>query len=185
MLIVLTGPASSGKDTVILKLLERFPNLKRIVTTTSRPQRAGEVDGKDYHFVPREKFEQMIKDGKFLEYVDFFGNSYGTEKEALNPLFEGQDLIWRVETSRAANVKEVLPHKFWDKTIVIYIDVPDWRVLKERMRKRDVSEEQIQQRLKKDKKDFQKYGSGFENIIYNEEGKLEETMNQIITLIKL
>lgn len=174
MLIILTGPASSGKDTIMQALLQRNPSLKRVISTTTREKRPREIEGKDYYFVSRELFEQMIKSGKFLEYVDFFGNFYGTTKDELAPLSAGQNLIWRVEMSRASKVRDGL---------VLYIDVPDWQILRDRMKKRGMSEEQISQRLTQDKSDFAKYGANFKHIIYNEEGRLDETMQQIDTLI--
>lgn len=183
MLIVLTGPASAGKDTILFKLLETYPNLKRVITATTRPKRPGETEGKDYHFVTKETFEEMIKNGEFLEFVDFSGHFYGTTKKELAPLLKGENLIWRVETSRAAKVNEVLPPDLQKKTVVIYIDVPDWEILKRRMEKRGMSEEEIANRLREDAADFRKYKSSFNHIIYNQEGKLEETLDQVKKLV--
>ncbi len=178
MLLVITGPASSGKDTIMRALVKKYPGMKRVISTTTRQKRLGEEEGKDYHFVTREAFQKMIDDGQFLEYVDFFGNLYGTTKDELNPLYGGEDLIWRVETSRAAAVDEVLPKDLQRRALVLYIDVPDWNVLRQRMRQRGMPDEKIEERLAKDKADFAKYGSSFKNIIYNEEGKLEQTMKK-------
>lgn len=174
MLIILTGPASSGKDTIMHRLLRKFPKMKRVISTTTRERRPGEVEGKDYHFVSRERFEQMVKGGKFLEYVEFDGNFYGTAKDELAPLSQSQALLWRVEMSRAAKVKDAL---------VLYIDVPDWNVLRKRMKQRGMSNADIETRLTQDKADFEKFGARFKNIIYNEEGKLPQTMEKIYQLI--
>lgn len=176
MLIILTGPASSGKDTIMKALLQKYPDMSRVISTTTRPKRRGEIEGKDYYFVSRESFNQMIKEDKFFEYVEFHGNFYGTTKDELAPLSEGQKLIWRVEMSRASKVKDVL---------VLYIDVPDWIILRQRMRKRGMTDEEIEQRLAQDKADFERYGANFKHIIYNEEGKLEQTMAKIFHLISL
>lgn len=175
MLIILTGPASSGKDTIMRALLQKYPDMRRVISTTTRPKRQGEIEAKDYYFVSREQFEQMIKEGKFHEYVEFHGNLYGTTRDELEPLSRGQNLIWRVEMSRASKVKDGL---------VLYIDVPDWQILRDRMRKRGMSDEEIKDRLTQDKADFAKYGSSFQNIVYNEEGKLEETLQKIFILIE-
>ena len=175
MLIVLTGPASSGKDTIMQALLQRYPDMKRVISTTTREKRPGEVEGKDYYFVNKEQFEQMIRDNKFFEYVEFHGNLYGTAKDELEPFTQSQDLIWRVEMSRASKVKNGL---------VLYIDVLDWQILRDRMRKRGMSDEEIKERLNRDKADFAKFGANFKHIIYNEEGKLNETIGQIAGIIK-
>lgn len=178
MLIVLTGPASSGKDTILLKLLEKHPNFKRVVTTTTRPPRSGEVNGVDYNFASRARFEEMIKNNEMLEYVDFSGDFYGTTKDAIG----SGDLIWRVETSRAAKAEEVLPENV--QALVIYIDSPDWKILENRMKVRGMTEDQIRLRLTKDKEDFEKYGSAFKHIVMNEEGKLASTIDKIEQIIE-
>src|SRR5437763_177518 len=81
VLLVLTGPSGSGKDTVIADLLKHDPRIKRVITTTSRQMRAQEKEGEPYHFVVREKFEQMIAEEAFLEWVEFRGELYGTQKK--------------------------------------------------------------------------------------------------------
>lgn len=183
MLIVVSGPAASGKDTIVQKLLQKYQNFNRVITTTTRPKRFNEINNRDYFFVNKEAFEQMTKEGKFIEWVDFSGNFYGTTKEAINPAFKGENLIWRVETSRAAKISEILPPDFQNQTLVIYIDVPDWKMLESRMRRRGIGGEEITRRLQKDKEDFQKYGSNFQHIVYNKEGELENTINEISKLI--
>lgn len=184
MLIVITGPASSGKDTVMQNLLLKFPQMKRVISTTTRERRHGEVDGKDYHFISRSQFESLIKEGKFLEFVELSGHLYGTTRDELDPLQAGADLIWRIDTTRAAQIKE-LSQDLWKKTLVLYIDAPDWKILEARMKKRGMKEDKIKERLKTDRADFKKFKSRFENIIYNEDGKLDQTMERILELIKL
>ena len=191
MLIVLTGPASSGKDTILLKLLEDFPNLNRIITTTTRTPRQGEINGKDYNFVSRPSFEQMIKNGDFLEYVEFSGDFYGTTKDAFKAVLEGKDAIWRIKMSRAGRIYEFFTSSFSQEdaeklikeTKVIYIDVPNWDILRERLKERGDSDEQIERRLTQDKSDFETYGGSFKNIVMNEEGKLDETLDKIRQII--
>lgn len=181
MLLVITGPAGSGKDTVQQRLLQHYPNLNRVLTTTTRSPRRGEHNGDDYNFISREEFEQNTKNGEFLEYVDFSGNLYGTKKnDLLIPLKEGEDLVWRIETSRAAN----LPQDLLDKAIVIYLNAHNWDVLSDRMRARGTPEDKIKERLQKDREDWEKYRDKFDNVVYNEEGKIDKTMAQIINLIE-
>jgi guanylate kinase len=87
-LIVISGPSGVGKDTVIKRLLELDHNLRYSVSCTTRPPRPGEVDGVDYAFVSRERFQHLIDEGVFLEYATYTGNLYGT-------------LVERVEKARA------------------------------------------------------------------------------------
>ncbi|MDP3758519.1 MAG: guanylate kinase, partial [Candidatus Daviesbacteria bacterium] len=92
LLIILTGKTASGKDTVISRLLSRLPDFKKVVTVTSRAPRVGEKDGMDYFFLSREDFKQKIEKGDFIEYVEYGGNFYGTEKTQLADTTQG--LIW-------------------------------------------------------------------------------------------
>src|SRR2546430_5287389 len=75
---VVTGPSGAGKGTLIERVLPRFPDLALAVSATTRPQRPGETDGVQYHFITGAEFERRIEAGEFLEWVDYVGNHYGT-----------------------------------------------------------------------------------------------------------
>lgn len=77
-LIVLTGPSGVGKGTLMQALLKRHPELYYSVSVTTRSPRPGEIDGKNYYFISRSKFEQLVAQGEFLEWAEFAGNYYGT-----------------------------------------------------------------------------------------------------------
>ena len=83
LLIVLSGPSGSGKNTVCDMAKEVMPNIWESVSMTSRKPRKGEVDGKDYYFVSEEEFEKNIEEGKMLEHAKFAGNYYGTPRESV------------------------------------------------------------------------------------------------------
>lgn len=191
MLIVLTGPGSSGKDTIQSKILQKYPNMQRLVTTTSRDKRATEVDSKDYNFISRDEFLNRIKNGDFLEYVEFGGNFYGTTKDAFRPVLEGKDVVWRIEMSRAGRISEFFTgsfnpdtaEKLLKNTLIIYINVPDWNILKERMRTRGDSNEEIERRLTQDKSDFETYRGSFKHVVMNHPDKLDETTERVANLI--
>lgn len=174
MLIVLTGPGSVGKDAIVSELLKKNSDLKKVITTTSRKPRQWEAEGKDYHFVSPAEFEDLISKNSLLENVKFAGNYYGTQKEALNPYKNGADMIWKVEITMGAKVKDIFPD-----AKVFYIDVPDWNILKERLAKRGASEEVVNRRLAADKKDWETFKDKFENIIINYPGKLEQAVEEI------
>lgn len=192
MLIVLTGPGSSGKDTIQSKLLGRYPRVQRLVTTTSRPKRESETDGKDYNFIGRDEFLKRIQEGDFLEYVEFGGNFYGTTKDAFKPVLEGYDVVWRIEMSRAGGLKEFFTESFTPdtaekllkNTLIIYIDVPNWNILKERMKARGDSNEEIEKRIAQDKSDFETYGGSFKHIVMNHPEKLDETIDKIDAILE-
>lgn len=179
-LIVLTGKTASGKDTVMAKILRELPDLKRIVTTTSRPPRNGEKSGVDYNFISKEEFGRKIENGDFIEYVEYGGNLYGTEKvQILNSL--DSNLIWRIDPSRAGKVRELVKD-FTTNVTVVYLTTDDKTIL-QRLKARNLKEEEIVKRMQDDEKLWDEHKDNYDFIIENTPGKLQETVDQIIEII--
>lgn len=174
--IILTGKTASGKDTVMARLLDRFPGLKRVVTTTSRKIRNGEQNNVDYNFISEADFKQKIKDDDFIEYVEYGGHLYGTEKSQLY----GENLIWRIDPSRAGQIKDLIKDK---KLLVIYLTVSDEVVL-ERLQRRGLEQEEINRRMEEDRKFWQEYKNNYDFVVENVPGKLDETLDRIMQIIK-
>lgn len=106
VLLVITGPSGSGKDTLISLLKKKHPQIEWIISTTSRSMREGESQGNPYHFVTREEFERLIADGEFFEWVEFRGELYGTQKKSLmDAINSGKDVVWKIETKGVKNIK--------------------------------------------------------------------------------
>lgn len=175
-LIVLTGKTASGKDTVMNKVLSRFPDLKRVVSSTSRKQRNGEKDGKDYFFLNKEEFKRKIENDDFIEYVEYAGNLYGTEK---NQLIPESNLIWRIDPSRAGKIRDLIKDK---NILVVYLTVDNATVL-ERLVKRGFPQEEINRRMQEDQTFWDKYQDNYDFVVENVPGKLGETVNQVCNLI--
>lgn len=98
LMFILSSPSGAGKTTISRMLLERDAEIKLSVSTTTRPMREGEVDGKDYHFVSQAEFDRMVEDSEFLEWATVFGNSYGTPKAQVKAgLREGQDYLFDID----------------------------------------------------------------------------------------
>lgn len=107
MAFVITGPSGSGKGTILREVLKAERDLKVCVSHTTRTPRAGEVDGREYHFVSRDQFISMIGDGAFLEYATYGGNFYGTSYEAFRTaLNEGGKVILEIECEGAQQVRK-------------------------------------------------------------------------------
>lgn len=174
MLIVLTGKTASGKDTVIAAILKRYPNFRKILTTTSRAPRDKEKNGVDYNFISGGKFKQKITRGEFLEYVQYGGNFYGTEKSQIK---RADDLIWKIDPSMAGKAKSL-----FENSIVIYINC-DGEVVLKRLQNRGLSEEEIQKRIQDDQKFWQQYGQNYDYVVENTPGKLTETVDKINKII--
>lgn len=179
LLLVLTGKTASGKDTVMGKILARFPDFKKVTTTTSRTPRDEEINGIDYNFISKEEFEQKIKNGDFIEYVNYGGNLYGTEKtQILDNL--NSNLIWRIDPSMAGKIREFTKDF---KTLVIYLTVDDEVVL-QRLKQRNLSPQEIERRMQEDKTFWQQYKDNYDFVVENIPGQLDQTVDKIINIVQ-
>lgn len=191
MLIVLTGKTASGKDTLKDILLSKYPNLKKVITTTSRAPRTNEKDDIQYHFLlSRKEFQKGAENGDFIEYVEYGGNFYGTQKKDIQQ-YLNQDLLWRIDPSRAGEIRDFLKRAFPNEIstkliknlIVIYITTSDEVVL-ERLKKRGLSDEEIQKRMVDDKKIWEQNNQNYDYVIENTPGKLNETVDKILKILE-
>jgi guanylate kinase len=142
---VITGPSGVGKGTLIKQLLERMPGLELSVSATTREPRAGEEDGRDYHFLTEEQFQDRVAAKDFLEFATYSGNHYGTLNSELERcLAAGRSVVLEIEVQGATQVRAARPD-----SVQIFIAPPDESVLRERLRGRGTdSPEAIDRRLK-------------------------------------
>ncbi|MBE9004958.1 guanylate kinase [Fortiea sp. LEGE XX443] len=143
-LIVLTGPSGVGKGTLMRSLLQRHPQLYYSVSVTTRSPRPGEINGKNYYFINRSKFEQLVAQGEFLEWAEFAGNYYGTPREAvLNQIQSGKLVVLEIELEGARQIRASFPN-----ALSIFILPPSFDELEKRIRGRGQdAEEAIARRL--------------------------------------
>ena len=142
LLLVISGPAGSGKGTVIKYLMEKERDIAYSVSATTRSPRPGEVDGESYYFVSRETFLDMINQQAFLEYDAHMDNYYGTPKAQLEEKLLIGNVILDIEPNGAFNVRRERPD-----AVLIFIAPPSLEELESRLRGRgDTSEEQIRVR---------------------------------------
>ena len=143
-LYVIAAPSGAGKTSLLHAVMARRPGLSFSVSCTTRKPRAGEVDGKDYHFVDRAEFERLVAAGEFVEHANVFGNLYGTRLSVVDAaLAEGRDLILEIDWQGAQQFRERLP-----EAVQIFILPPSRADLEKRLRGRGSdSEEAIARRL--------------------------------------
>ncbi len=133
LLVVLSGPSGSGKDTVIKILRSKHAKLHYTVTTTTRAPRNGEVDWENYHFVTREEFAESIAQNAFIEWVEYNGNLYGTPRDqVIKALEEGKIVILKIEVRGAIAIKKTIPH-----AVYVFITTPTEEELIERLKGRE------------------------------------------------
>ena len=145
-LFVLSGPSGVGKDSVLTAMFEKLSGVVRSISATTRPPRTGEIDGVDYHFLARERFEAGIEGKIFLEFAEYAGNLYGTPLAGVNIQRQaGKDVILKIEVQGAHRIREVAP-----EAILIFIAPPSLSVLESRLRLRATDDEtRISARLKR------------------------------------
>ncbi|MDD4625092.1 MAG: hypothetical protein WCX23_03320 [Candidatus Paceibacterota bacterium] len=193
ILLIITGPSGVGKDTVISEFLKRNHGFKKLVTDTSRLPRAGETQGKDYNFFTREKFLQRVKQKLYLEHVEVRPNEYkGTSKEAIQGIFLGKNIIWKIDEYSGAHTKEIfkkaMPEKVKEinaKTLTIYIAPEEWSQLREQYfaRESEANQEWFLIKLKRDKKMWGLYRKKFDRIIVNRRNRIKETVREMERII--
>ena len=177
--IVLSSPSGAGKTTITKKLSQKYPNIKISISHTTRKPRPNEIDGVDYHFVNKDKFEKLIKDNNFYEHAKIFDNYYGTSKESVNKLHkENYDVVFDIDwqgTKKLSEYKEL-------NLIRIFILPPDKSELKKRLINRNQDNEEIvKKRLKQYENDVQHWFD-YDYVVINND--LESCFGQIEKIIK-
>jgi len=142
---VITGPSGVGKGTLIKELLKRVPDLELSVSATTRAPREGEIDGRDYHFLTPDQFEQRKEENDFLEFATYSGNRYGTLRSEVERCLEhGKSVVLEIEVQGAQQVRAAEL-----ESVQIFIAPPNPAVLRERLLGRGTdSTEAIDDRLK-------------------------------------
>ena len=179
LLVVVSGPAGSGKGTVNAHLINSGDFVYSVSATTRAP-RPGECDGVNYYFISRESFEKRIADGEMLEYTEYCGNYYGTpKKEALDVLEAGKNLILEIEVEGAMNVKREFPD-----AILIMLLPPSYAVQESRLRGRGTeTEEKICARLERAREEV-KLLPHYDYVVYNEDGRDRDAAAMIAGIVE-
>lgn len=178
VLVVISGPAGSGKGTVISHIMKTGEDYAYSVSATTRQPRPGEIDGKSYYFISREDFEKRLADDMMLEHTEYCGNYYGTPCDKVLEQLKTKNVILEIEVEGAMQVKD----KFPEATLILLLP-PDFKTLEARLRGRHTeTEEVVLKRLEKAKNEvsfFDKY----DYIVINNDGGAELAARQIINII--
>ena len=179
LLIVISGPAGSGKGTVNAKLLQSDEYAYSVSATTRAP-RVGEVDGVNYHFITRSEFERRIAHREMLEYTEYCGNFYGTPlKEAVEALESGKNLILEIEVEGALNVKRLYP-----EAVLIMLLPPSFAIQEARLRGRgSETEDKILERLARTREELPEIYH-YDYVVYNEDGGVDACADDIRSIVR-
>jgi guanylate kinase len=174
---IISAPSGSGKSTLVDRVRLIVPGLKFSISYTTRAARGDEQNGREYYFVPRNEFEEMIRKDEFLEYANVFGNYYGTARRFLREANEeGKDLLLDIDVQGAAQIKAKIP-----QAASIFILPPNRQELEKRLRTRSLdAEDVIQRRLVTASREIENYDK-YDYILVND--RLEESIDALKSIL--
>lgn len=178
-LMVFSGPAGTGKDTVLeCFAAKKMKGVWKSVSYTTRQPRENEKDGVDYHFITREEFERLIKDGAMLEYAKYGLNYYGTPKAPVDEhLKNGDTVILKIEVQGARQIKALYPD-----AVGVFVLPPSLEVLEKRLRGRgSETDDDVIRRLSIAKKELE-YSVNYEYRIVNDD--LDDAVNDLYSIVR-
>ena len=177
LLIVYAGASGVGKGTIMKKLLAARPEFRLSVSATTRAPREGEVDGREYYFVTRERFDELIAEDGFLEYAEYVGNKYGTPKAPVfKMLDEGLDVFLEIELKGFLQVKKEYP-----ECVSIFVIPPSFEELKARLEGRGTEDaEVIAERLRTAEEELSNRGL-FDYIVVNDD--IDRAAKEVLSII--
>jgi len=176
MLFIISGPSGCGKSTLVKRVLREMENVDFSVSFTTRSKRDNEINGKDYFFIDRDEFEDMIEKDKFLEYAVVHKEYYGSAKKEVEKKSARKDLLLDIDVQGARQIREKMK-----KAVFIFILPPVFAELKRRLEKRgQENPESIKKRLEEAKKEIRHYPD-FDYVIVNDD--LEKALLKLKSII--
>lgn len=178
--LIFTAPSGSGKTTVVRHLLNKFGFLGFSVSATTRKKRPHETEGKDYYFISLEKFRNKISEKAFLEWEEVYTEQYyGTLKSEVDRVWaEGKHIVFDIEVNGATNLK----NHYGDDALAVFIKVPTFKQLVNRLKARKTeSEASLKKRIKRIKKELT-YEKSFDMVLINDE--LDKTLEEAEQIVK-
>jgi guanylate kinase len=166
MLLVLSSPSGAGKTTITRAVLDREPGLEFSISVTTRRPRAGEVNGRHYHFIDRTRFDAMVRDDALLEHASVFSNFYGTPRAPIEAaLAEGRDVILDLDWQGAQQLRRALPAD----VVSVFVLPPDHQTLEKRLRSRAQDSEEVVNARMIESAEETSHWSEYDYVIINDE----------------
>ena len=178
LLVVISAPSGGGKGTILKELFAKDDNLVLSVSATTRSPRPGEEHGKQYYFLQKEEFEELISQGKMLEYAQYVGNYYGTPREPVEQwMAQGKDVVLEIEVQGGAQIKKLMPG-----CVSIVILPPSMEVLEKRLRDRGTEEDAtVRKRLEKAREEIP-HAKDYDYVVFND--RLEDAVEDLRAILR-
>ncbi len=178
-LVVISAPSGGGKTTLCRMLLEKFPNIVRSVSTTTRPRRPNEIDGVHYHFVTKARFQSKIDSGDFAEWAEVHGNRYGISRKTIDDaLARGNHVLFDIDYQGALTLRKA----YGARTLLVFILPPNMETLEKRLRERASDPtHSIETRLQNAHHELG-WSDKFDHQLINDD--LDQTFQELSRLIK-
>ena len=178
LMMVLSSPSGAGKTTITRRILGRDPQVRLSISVTTRPRRASETDGVDYHFISKAKFDRMAADGALLEHAQVFGNRYGTPKAPVEEMLkQGQDVLFDIDWQGTQQLAE----KVRQDLVSVFVLPPSTAELERRLRTRaQDSEDEVRRRMAK-ATDEMSHWAEYDYVVVNYQ--LDQTVARVESIL--
>lgn len=178
LMLVLSSPSGAGKTTIVKSILDQDTNIDVSISVTTRPIRAGEEDGKDYFFIERDRFREMVRQGELLEHAEVFNNGYGTpKKQVLDTLATGRDIIFDIDWQGTQQLAQLARTDL----VSIFILPPSTTELEHRLQKRGQDSQKIIQQRMNEAANEMSHWAEYDYVIINHD--LKESVQQVNSIL--
>ncbi len=178
-ILILSGPSGAGKSSLYKILAQEFPNHYFSISSTTRKRREDEIDGVHYHFLSKEKFQEGISRGDFLEWAQVHGNYYGTSKElVLRALQKDKLVVFDIDVQGQSNLKKIFPNHITS----VFITTPNQSILQERLGSRGSDGDSVIQERLENALEEVKSLQNYDYLIINDD--LEDSAKKLLCIAK-
>jgi guanylate kinase len=178
LMLVLSSPSGAGKTTLSRRLLEVDPSVALSISVTTRAKRSGEIDGRDYHFIDKPRFNQMVKNGDLLEWAEVFGNLYGTPRNPVETaLAAGNDILFDIDWQGTQQLRE----KVRGDMASIFVLPPSITELERRLRQRAQDDEPVIKTRMAKAADELSHWAEYDYVVINDE--IERAFADVRTIL--
>ncbi len=178
LLVVLSGPSGSGKDSLVANMLAKDPEIKKSISATTRSPRSGEQHGIDYYYLTKDEFKERIESGEMLEHTFYTNNYYGTPKKEIEQrLANGEVVLLVIEVQGGMQIKNLMR----EDSLLLFIHAPSYEELRSRLTARGTdSEESIEARLNRSIEEM-KYSKEYDHVAIND--TIERCSDELLSII--